>query len=65
MTETQAAAVVTDGSAAPPSALVAIDISVVVEAWAAGRPVAEIATALGIPVERVESLLLATFFDFE
>jgi hypothetical protein len=51
-------------SAPQPSAGMASDAAFALEAWAAGQPPPQIATALGVPLESVETLLLTTFFDF-
>ena len=66
MREASAPALLPDAteSAPQPPAGVASDASLVLEAWAAGQSPPQIATALGVPIERVEMLLLMTFFDF-
>ena len=66
MREAPAPALLPDAteSAPPPSAGGASDAPYVLQAWAAGQSPPQIATALGVPIERVETLLLTTFFDF-
>ena len=66
MREVSAPALLPDAteSAPQPPAGVASEASFVREAWAAGQSPPQIATALGVRLERVEMLLLTTFFDF-